>query len=171
MAAEATIAINNLEWRSDAVKAKSGQLLAVAYKNARISAFHISLLHDIKGLTVSMKELVDLLHEPEARTVLESASREDRAKIGATLRATSDKVSVTTARLRIAEFGSWKKMYMSRIVQLENVNRAFCAHSKAFRDQDAELLMFSKEDQDFLIDALSHPKEPSEDLCSVFARK
>ena len=169
--AEQAITINNIEWRSDAVRAKSGQLLSMAYKHAKISILHISILREIKSLTLSMKDLVASLHDPKAIFVLESASREDRSKIGANLRNTSDKVQMTIAGLRAVDGGSWKKMYTSRIADLENVNREYCAHSKAFKNQDAELLMLSKADQDFLIEGLINPKEPSEDLRRVFARK
>jgi hypothetical protein len=165
------ITINEVEWRSAEVKAQSGRILSTAYQNAKIGILHVSILRDLGELAIAMRSLLAYLHTTDAITVLESTSPEDRGKVGANLRDAADKVQVTLARLRTTDFGYWKRFYYAKIGALDKVNQEFCAHSRAFKNPDAELIVLGKEDQEFLLDMMINPKEPSEDLQRVFTRK
>jgi hypothetical protein len=165
------IAFNEIEWRSAAVTASAGRVISAAVHHARLGVRHYQILSGLNTVADSMRELLRILHSDTSIAVLEAATPEQRATIGKMLQESHDKLQMMVATLRTKDLGYWRRLYTPKIEALEASNREYAAHSEALRDVDAELLVLSQNDQKFLINALLTPKEPSEDLYRVFARK
>lgn len=166
-----TITFNEVEWRSAEVTARSGKIFSTAAHHARLGIRHLGILHSLGDLSEAMKGLLAYLHEEEPRKVLEMASQDQRQGLAEKLRDSHDKVQMMLARLRSTDHGHWERYYRRKYAVIEGPNLELCALSDALKNYECEVIMLSKRDQDYLLQALMNPKEPSEDLRGVFARK
>jgi hypothetical protein len=169
MAAQA-IAINELEWRNAAVTASAGRVISNLAKQPASAVIHYRLLAGVRTVNGAVSELLTQMHSEASIAALEAALPEQRVTLGQQLENAHDKIRMMIATLRVANLGYWKRFYTPKLDILESWNRELRAHSDALKDTDASLLILSKGDQEFLLDALLNPKEPSEDLRRTFSR-
>jgi hypothetical protein len=139
--------------------------------HASLGVRHYQVLRGLGEVVDSMRELLRFLHSDTSIATLEAATPEQRAGLGKAFQDSHEKLQMMIATLHTMDLGYWKPLYAPKIEKLTAWNREYAAHSEALRDIDTELLVLSQRDQEFLIEALLNPKEPSEDLYKVFARK
>lgn len=171
MAAHA-IALNEIEWRADATSANAGRAISSIKSHASLGLRHVSLLKSITDLSNCSRDVVAVMHKECSVSALECATREERAKLGEKLVSGCDKVRILIVSIRNASIGKhWMKFYEPKLRALQIANEAMIVHCHALRDQDSALLVLSDKDERFILDAVLNPKEPSEELYRLFARK
>jgi hypothetical protein len=163
------IVINEIEWRTDATTAKAGKAFSAVVQHG---ARHLVVLSSIRDVTIAMNELRERFHLKSSICALEEAQDVQREQLGRKIRYAVDKVHMLLSATKAAPMGKyWKRFYAPRLAALESVNRELRVHCDAMLDLDSAVVFLSKSDQDFVLESVNNPKEPSEALLQVFARK
>jgi hypothetical protein len=165
------IALNEIEWRSDAVAASAGRAISNVATHTLAGIKHLRILNAMSVIRDALTELLRHLHTEDSITALENATPEQRIKIATKFCEINDKVRLMFAASENVHLGYWKPWYTPKLNAIKLLNSELVGHSEALKDTDAALIILSKKDQEFLLEAILNPKEPSEDFYRVFARK
>jgi len=166
----ATMKFNELEWRTDAVRASAGKIISHVATQSKLALIHYGLLLDLRTINGQMVDLLRFLHSPESIAILEASSQEERGKLGSLMFDVHNKVRVTICRMRALELGYWRHIYAPRFDKLEAANTGLAAHADAFRNTDSALIILGHGDQDFILESLVAPDEPNDALRRAFMR-
>jgi hypothetical protein len=166
------IALNELEWRSAQITASAGEAFSKVLRQPVSAVRHYRVLKSISGAIQAINEFLALIHTTDSITALESATPEQRSDLGRQLDEAYSKLHLLIARTEtLSRTGSWKHFYAPRLEKICDCNRQLKAHANALRDSDTSLLLLTKRDQEFLLEALLNPGEPAEEQRQAFTRK
>jgi len=166
------IALNELEWKSARITASAGEIVSNVLRQPISAARHHRVRKSINVVIEAISEYLTLIHTRESITALEAATPEQRDSLSRQLGDAHDKLHMLIAQTRaISRTGNWRRWYAPRLEKIIDSNRQLGAHASALRDSETLPILLTKCDQEFLLEALLNPKEPSEDLRRVFARR
>lgn len=169
----AAIALNELEWRNAAIAASAGEVVSQVIRQPASAIKHLRVHRKIDVVTEATNVLLTLLHAPQSIAALEAVTLEQRHTLGRQMKEAHQKIHMLIAKTDAFSQGrTWSHLYAPHRAKLAAANRQLEAHANSLCDSDdASLILLTKQDQEFLLEALLNPKEPSEEMRRVFARR
>lgn len=166
------IALNELEWRSARIAASAGEAVSLVLRQPISAVRHYRVLKSISAAIEAINEFLELIHTSSSITALERATPEKRSDLGRQIDEAFSKLHMLIARTEmLSRSGSWKHWYAPRLERITDSNRQLKAHANALRDSEGSLLLLTKRDQEFLLEALLNQEQPAGDLRQASARK
>ncbi len=166
------IALNELQWRSAQITASAGEAVARVLRQPISALKHYSVLRSLNTVTATISEFLTFIHTADSIAALEAAAPEQLHDIGRQLEDACSKLQMLIAKTDVfSRAGTWRRWYAPRLEKVSDSNRQLRTHANALRSRDSSLILLTKRDQEFLLEELLNPKEPSEDLRRVFKRR